>query len=400
MSETDVTITEEIKQAVKELREEVGKVSDQQDPAKIEAINTKLDGFEEVQQKLLKEQGERANKELDYQERIETLECEVAKKSAEPGRKNAYKDSEEYKTINTFMRFGEHGLTIEEVKTLRTDNDPAGGFLVPELFDDVLTKKITEISAIRSIARVRTIDGKSIEMPIRNSIPTATYEGEASEGTDSESDYQSVTFTPHRQTFTTPITADLLQDANFDMESELLQDASEAFAQGEGKSFVNGIGPNVPQGFVSNPTIQADARPSATAAELNAIDLLLLTGDLKTGYNPQYVMNRRVLAEIRIQKDDVGGFLWAPGLNGAVVNTIAGFPYLIANDMEDADAAGKFPIAFGDFMRGYVIVDRMGLRVIRDEVTSKRQAIIEFTFNRWNTGSVILTEAIKLLVIS
>ena len=83
-------------------------------------------------------------------------------------------------------------------------------------------------------------------------------------------------------------------------------------------------------------------------------------------------------------------------MNGVVANTINGFPYLIADDMPDI-ANGSKSIAFGDFLRGYTIVDRTGLSVVRDEYTQKKLAIVEFTLNRWNTGQVTLPEAIKII---
>ena len=83
-------------------------------------------------------------------------------------------------------------------------------------------------------------------------------------------------------------------------------------------------------------------------------------------------------------------------MNGPVANTINGFQYLLANDMPDIASNSK-SIAFGDFMRGYTIIDRTGVSVIRDEFAQKRKAIIEFTINRWTTGQVTLSEAITLL---
>ena len=50
-------------------------------------------------------------------------------------------------------------------------------------------------------------------------------------------------------------------------------------------------------------------------------------------------------------------------------------------------------VAFGDFRRGYTIVDRTGMSVVRDDVTAKRRAVVEFTMNRWNTGQVTLDPA-------
>ena len=124
--------------------------------------------------------------------------------------------------------------------------------------------------------------------------------------------------------------------------------------------------------------------------------MIYLTGDLKVGYEPVYVMNRGTLAFLRTLKSTTGSFLWQPGLNGPVANTLNGYPYVVAQDMQDI-ASNSLSIAFGDFRRGYTIIDRTGMSVVRDELTLKKKAIVEFTFNRWNTGQVTLSEAIKVL---
>jgi len=416
-------------EAVIALREEVEKKAF--DPAKIERINTVLDGYEAENQKLVlveqkaanheqaivelktaredlekstKETGER---QIELKQQVTDLEAEVARgierKAVDDP--EGYKQNEEYKALNLLCKEGERAITPEQKALLRTDSAVDGGFLVPSELDNVIMKKIIEVDPIRSIARVRTIAGKSLEMAIRTSIPVATYEGEAEEGEDDTSLYESVTVTPYRQTYTVPITKDMLMDAAFDMDSEIAGDAGEAFAFGEGANFVLGTGHKTPAGFNVNAiirTLQASGggmRVGLAGMEqgkISADDIILLSGDLKTGYNPVYVMNRRTLASVRTRKSTTGAFLWMPGLNGPVANTINGYNYVLANSMED-EANDSFSLAFGDFRRGYTIVDRTGMSVIRDELTLKKKAIVEFTMNRWNTGLVTLTEAIKVL---
>lgn len=399
-SPTDVKITEEISQAVKELREEVVKVSENQDPAKIEAINTRLDTYEQTQQEVVKKQAEERADELELKERIDTLELEIAKKSEEPGRKGEFRDTPEYKSFQKFMINGERGLDDEEFKTLRTDIDPSGGFLVPEDMADFVTDKIIEVSDIQAISRNMTITGKSMDFPIRSTIPVADWEGEAEEGTDSQSTYESKTLTPHRLTTTVPATKDQLRDTNFDMENLILSDAAMSFAFKQGEDFVNGTLPTSPQGFVANPVLQLAARKTEEVGTLKGEDILLVQGELPVGYTGTFVFHRKVLAVIRSETSVSGGFLWEPGLNGMVTNTLAGSPYILAQAMEpDVTVKGSFPVAFGDFLKGYLILRRSAMEVIRDEFSQKRKAIVEFTFMQWITGQVLLEEAIVLLEI-
>lgn len=381
-----------VSEAVAALRTEVEKKSP--NPETIEKINAFLDVQEAKNQERTTELKAAEGRETEMKERLDAMEIELAR-GGDTVEKD-YHDSDAYKSIEAYTKFGLEGVEQEQKATLRTDVDTQGGYLVMGEMDNMITKKITEVSGIRAISRVRTISKKSLEMPIRTGILTSAYEGEAEEGGEGISAYGSESLTAFRQSVTVPITQDMLMDASFNMESEILGDAGEAFAQNEGNLFVLGDGVKKPAGFTTNAVIVAGARTSSTSGTIDADDMILLTGDLKVGYNPNYVMNRGTLAFLRTLKSTDGVFLWQPGMNGPVANTINGFPYILAQDMA-AIASNSLSVAFGDFQRGYTIVDRTGVSIIRDEFTRKKQAIIEFTINRWNYGQVTLPEAITLL---
>jgi len=396
MSEENPT-PQEIKEAVSALREEVKKVKP--DPEVMEKINKTLDAQEEQNQKMLADIEAFNKREEEWKERLDAMEVELARKGG-PGDGKNYKETDEYKALNKFCQYGEN---IEEKAVLRTDNDTTGGFLVISEMDNTIVKNITEIDQMRTVCRVRTVSGKTLEVPRRKTNVAAQYEGEAEEGPEDNQTYGLETMTPFRQSVTIPITQDMLMDSSFDMESEIMMDAAEAFAYGEGNGFVAGSGHKQPEGIISNTDLQNAARETEAANAISAEDMILLTGDLKVGYNPVYMLNRRVLAILRTLRADAvsagdasGGFLWQPGLNGPVSNTINGFPYVIMPSMPDINN-NAYSVAFGDFRRGYTIIDRTGTSVVRDNLTKKKQAIIEFTIHRWNTGRVILPEAIKLL---
>lgn len=386
MNEDDI---KDIMEAVTELRKEVEKKSVDKD--KVERINAALDSFEEKNQQAVKEFQRLKDLEEKTAERIKTLEALVARGGQ--GGAVSFKDTAEYKALEQYVKTGEIN---PEQKTLRTDIDTQGGYLVSNEVDAEITRRIEEVSDIRSIARVRRTGARTFDMPVRNGIPTATYEGEAQAGSDSESNYTLESVTPFRLTFTTPVTRDQLMNANYDMESEMFQDAAEAFAVAEGNKFVAGSGAKEPEGFLVNADLVANARVSGSSGTITGDDLILLTGDLKVGYQPVYVMHRQTLAFIRTLKDANGMYLWQPGLNGPVMATLNGFPYVLASAMPTI-ASNSLSVAFGDFRRGYTVIDRSSTVVVRDEFTRKKEGIVEFTWMRWNTGQVTLPEAIKLL---
>lgn len=341
----------------------------------------------------------------EVSKRCDELEAEIARKTAQlqTGEKT-YKTGDEYKAFVDWAKEGRGDMAPESKAMLRTDSAVSGGVLVTTEMESFITKEIVEIDPFRNLARVRAIGSKSIELPIRTSIPMARYEGEAETGTKSTSTYRNETLTPYRQTFTVPITMDMMQDSQFDMEAEISGDSLEAFAFGEGRAFVIGSGHKEPEGFLSHSGVESTA--SAVASTLSGDDILTMIGTLKVGYNASLVFNRKTLSELRKLRasavgagDREGSYLWLPGISGGAQNTFAGEPYTIMPSMPDiADNAS--PVAYGDWRRGYTIVDRTGMATTRDETTRKEEAIVEFTMHRWNTGQVTVAEAIKKVTIS
>lgn len=74
-----------------------------------------------------------------------------------------------------------------------------------------------------------------------------------------------------------------------------------------------------------------------------------------------------------------------------------GFSIVKAEDMPNIGASA-FPVAFGDFQRGYTIFDRSGVRILRDPYTSKSH--VKFYTTKRVGGGVNNFEALKLLKIS
>lgn len=385
--------------AIKELRSSVETYGAESSEFKgrADVIEAALAKFDEDKQKdeIAARNAEKNAKELE--DRVKTMELEVAKSGS--GEVH-YKEKPAYKALNNYVKHGEKGVSPEEFKTMRMDDNTTGGYLSTVELDNVIIKKITEISAIRSVAKVRTVSKKTLEMPTRTGIPVATYEGEAASSSESQSGYGSEQETASRLTVTVPFTLDLLNDSSFDLESEINSDVGESFAFKEGNKFVLGNGVKQPEGFLVNAAVVAGAKETAGSLVIVADDLTLLTGDLKVGYNPMYGFTRQSLAIFRTFATTTGQYVWQAGLAADKPNTINGENYIILPDMPEISAgAGALPVIYGDFARGYQIIDRTGMSIIRDEITGKKQAIIEITFHRYNTGKVILAECFKALKI-
>lgn len=397
----DETTIAEVREAYGEMRQMVeGKIK--ADDAKMAEIDKTLDGFEEVNQKATLEYLATKKREDEANDRIAVIEAELAKRVgpvADPKREEQL--TEEYKSFERWFKTGDKGTPIEQKAQLRTDDDTSAGYLVPDSVDSNMLKKITELDPMWGLASSMTITTKSVEVIVEASIPVAEFEGELEQGTQSEAAYENVTMTTYRQTFQSRVTQDQLMNSGWPMEAQMSMGAATAFAKGAGTNFVTGTGFKQPEGFTVNATIANAATDTSTNDALLAVDVLTLWGVPKVGYELTWMMNRAVMVAIRKFVATTGSFLWTPGLNGPVMSTLCGEPYVLSPAMSSAITTdGAIVLAIGDFRMGYRIVNRTGMSVIRDDLTEARKANVLITYNRWLTGRVVLPEAISIMTLA
>ena len=138
------------------------------------------------------------------------------------------------------------------------------------------------------------------------------------------------------------------------------------------------------------------ARPARFPSTSPVDPLIDLTYALKAGYrqNGVFVMNRKTQSAIRKLKDTQGDYLWQPPAVAGGRASLLSFAVVEAEDMPDI-AANSYSVAFGDFLRGYLVVDRQGVRVLRDPYSAKPYVLF-YTTKRVG-GGVQNFDAIKLL---
>ena len=203
-------------------------------------------------------------------------------------------------------------------------------------------------------------------------------------------------------------TASLLEDSAVNIDQWIAQEVDQVFAQQEGAAFVAGDGNNKPKGFLSYTTVAngswswgnigyiASGAAGAFAGSNPADALIDLVYAVKAGYrqNGKFVMNRRTQAAVRKFKDTTGQYLWQPPAQAGGQASLMTFPVVEAEDMPDI-AANALAIAFGDFKRGYLVVDRAGVSVLRDPYSSKPYVLF-YTTKRVG-GGVQDFDAIKVM---
>lgn len=289
-----------------------------------------------------------------------------------------------------------------EAKALNVGTDTAGGYLAPTEYVAEIIKGVTEMSPARALARVRNTANKSIQQPKRTgqfSARRTTEQGTRSETTGLTYGLEEIV-APEAYALI-DISNQMLEDTAFDMEAEIRMEASEQFAVLEGSEFVSGTGVGQMEGILTNGSVgESVSGSSATIADANgqANGLLALKYGLKSAYaaNATWIMNRTTMGSVRKMKDGQNNYIWMPGIAQGRPNTIDGDPYVEFPDMP-SEGAGLYPIAYGDFKRGYTMVDRIAMEMLRDPYTQATSGNIRFIFRRRGGGKVVLAEAIRKL---
>ena len=403
-------MSEDIKNAISELGQtfnEFKKVNDQRlemiekgestanVDEKLAKMEAKMNSYEDINQKLTTAELNAEN----IKSQIEKLETVVKRPNSGFDTKQVddYMDA-----FDKYCRKGVEGLDAMEKKALTVSNDSTGGYLAPPEYVRELIKDVTEISPIRSIARIRSTGARSIQVPKRTGTFAAQWVSES--GTRSETTGYNVgleELPAHEQYALVDISEQDLEDSVFDLEAEMQSEFAEQFAKAEGAAFVSGNAVGKPEGFMTNSSVSSIDSGSNTA--ITADNLITLMHNIKSEYgrNGTFVFNRSTLSAIRKLKDTAGQYVFQAGmtLQGGMVNTILGQPYVEASDMASI-AQNAFPVAFGDFRRAYMIVDRVSLAVLRDPFTQATTGNVRYIARRRVGGQVVLPEALTKLKVT
>ncbi|MBQ8103622.1 MAG: phage major capsid protein [Afipia sp.] len=367
---------------------------------------------------LLDEKVDRINGALDAQmKRIDDLALKSARPVLEGTRRDSSRSrfsdgaAREHKSaFEAYVRQGESGaLRALETKAMSAGSNADGGYLVPAELEHEIGARLAVISPIRAISSVREISGNVYKKPFMTAGPATGWVGESDARAQTTSPTLDALSFPAMELYAMPAaTATLLDDSAVNIDEWIASEVELTFAVQEGAAFVNGDGSNKPKGFLNYTAVangswtwgnlgyvasgSAGAFPASNPSDV-LVDTIYA---LKAGYrqNGTFVMNRKTQAAIRKFKDSGGAYLWQPPAQAGGRASLMTFPLIEAEDMPDI-GANSLSIAFGDFRRGYLIVDRVGVRVLRDPYSAKPYVLF-YTTKRVG-GGVQDFDAIKLV---
>jgi HK97 family phage major capsid protein len=307
---------------------------------------------------------------------------------------------------------GDDGFETRATQTV-TSTGSAGGFALPEVIESAIARLSVDISPIRAISTVRTVSTPDYKELFDINGAAFEWVGETDTRNQTNTpDMAEVAPTFGMASAKPQASEESLDDLFFNVEQWLIQSAAEAMAMGEGSSFVSGNGTKKPTGFLAGPAPVATADASRAfgtlqyiasgqaAAMPTSLDILYdIVYSLRARYraNARWVTSKLLLSALRKYKDTTNQYLWQPSLSASQPESFMGYPITEAEDMP-AVGAGAFPLAFGDFREGYLITDRVGMRITRDEITAP--GFVKFYVRKRVGGKLRNTQAIKLLKIA
>lgn len=304
----------------------------------------------------------------------------------------------------------------ERVKYLQKDlvaaSGPAGGyFIIPERSNKISTR-IFETSPLRPVCSVVTTTSDTWEMVVDDDEFSSGWVGEVETRAVTDTAEVGLIKIPVHEGYANPkATQKMLDDAGFDIEAWLNGKVARKLGRQENTAFVSGDGSKKAKGFLSysdwttagtyerGAVEQVTATGTAGALD-NADDLITLQNTLIEDYQAgaSWGMRRATFTSIMQLKDGNDAYLLDPRmLKTGSDKILLGSNVIFMADMP-AVAASALPVVYADFMEFYTIVDRLGIRVLRNPYSDP--PYVRFYTTKRVGGAVTNFEAGKILEIN
>ena len=307
--------------------------------------------------------------------------------------------------LNDFAR--KEGKSALEIRAMSTDTGPKGGYLVMPELSATVVGRVFETSPLRLVANVEQTGAKSRTFLIDDDEGTAEWSGERAVATEDTPDVGQKEIVAHDVTAKMNATADMLEDAYFDLANWLQGKGADKISRTENTAFFTGTGVNKPRGLLTYSAWAAagtyerdkiEQVNSGAATTFTADGLIDAQAALKEDYQAAAVwMMKRASFGAVIKLKGADNFYFGATMlkDGNTGMQLLGKRVVFADDMQAIGTGSNLIAAYGDFGRGYTILDRIGLQVLRDPYTADPYTV--FRLRRRTGGDVTSFDAIKLV---
>ncbi len=293
------------------------------------------------------------------------------------------RDPEYTAEFQAYFKKGTTTAKLEELRAAATKTDSEGGYLAPIEWDRTIGKQQKVISPMRQESTVQVISGAGFKKVFSDGIVGSGWVGEAAARPQTTTPGLTSLDFPLGEVYANPAASQgLIDDAEVDIEAWLADEVSVEFDKQEGIAFLSGDGSNKPYGVLTYVTGAANAARhpygaievlnSGAAAAVTSDSLFDLQAAIPAEHlpNSKFYMNRGSQASFRKLKTTDGAYLWQPSLALGVPPTLAGEPVVDMPGMPNV-AANAIAALYGDMRETYLVIDRIGIRVLRDPYTAK-----------------------------
>lgn len=314
-------------------------------------------------------------------------------------------ESKAHADLNEFAR--KEGKQSLEIRAMATDTGPKGGYLVMPELSATVVGRVFETSPLRLVANVEMTGAKSRTFLIDDDEGTAEWSGERAVATEDTPDVGQKEIVAHDITAKMNATADMLEDAYFDLAGWLQGKGADKIARSENTAFFTGTGVNKPRGLLtysawaSAGVYERDKLEqvvSGAATTFTADGLIDAQAALKEEYQAGavWLMKRASFGAV-LKLKGADNFYFGQTLlkDGMTAMQLLGKRVIFCDDMQAIGTGSNLIAAYGDFGRGYTILDRIGLQVLRDPFTADPYTV--FRLRRRTGGDVTSFDAIKLV---
>lgn len=394
---------------------------------RLEALNRNLGDFRKANDDNAAHIKEYGTKHGDHEQKLVVIGSEVATMAAQiaelkrtavtgTGREGSLTQEqlEQKSALGKYLKKGDSArFSDAEVKALSTLSNPDGGYLITADTTGRIMEKVQLSSPVRQYAAKQTVSTDALEGRIDNDEADAGWVGEVAARPETDTPQLGMWRIPVHEMYAKPkATQKMVDDAVVDVEAWLQKKVGEKFGRIEAVAFISGDGVGKPKGILSQTlgytadasrawgTVQKiktgvngafAAAPNGGDALINAITAL----HSKYRAGALFFCNRYTLGEIMKLKDSDGKYLWMPDFTQGGSGLLKGFTIDASFDHMPDIANDSLSLGFGNLSEAYQIVDRQGIRVLRDPYSSK--PFIEYYSTYRVGGDVLNSEAYKLI---